>query len=48
MNTTFSKGEGQRLGTELPTEVKVFTPATVANVACGFDILGCALECPGD
>lgn len=29
-------------------EVKVFTPATVANVACGFDILGFALEKPGD
>jgi len=29
-------------------EVKVFAPATVANVACGFDILGFALEKPGD
>jgi homoserine kinase len=48
MNTTFSKGEEQSVGTERPTEVKVFTPATVANVACGFDILGFALERPGD
>ena len=30
------------------TQVKVFTPATVANVACGFDVLGFALEKPGD
>ncbi len=28
--------------------VKVFAPATVANVACGFDILGFALNKPGD
>ncbi|HEY3779512.1 MAG TPA: homoserine kinase [Fimbriimonadaceae bacterium] len=28
--------------------VKVFAPATVANVACGFDILGFALDRPGD
>ncbi|HET6374002.1 MAG TPA: homoserine kinase [Candidatus Polarisedimenticolia bacterium] len=28
--------------------VTVFAPATVANVACGFDILGFALESPGD
>lgn len=48
MNTIFSSAQFQGLGTELPTEVKVFTPATVANVACGFDILGFALERPGD
>lgn len=29
-------------------EVKVFAPATVANVACGFDVLGFALNQPGD
>lgn len=28
--------------------VKVFAPATVANVACGFDILGFAVQAPGD
>lgn len=27
---------------------KAFAPATVANVACGFDVLGLALERPGD
>lgn len=28
--------------------IKVFAPASVANVACGFDILGFALDHPGD
>ncbi len=28
--------------------IKVFAPATVANVGCGFDILGLAIEQPGD
>ncbi|MEM7657801.1 MAG: homoserine kinase [Bacteroidota bacterium] len=29
-------------------EVQVFAPATVANVACGFDTLGFAIHRPGD
>lgn len=29
-------------------KIKVFAPATVANVACGYDILGFAIEKPGD
>lgn len=29
-------------------KIKVFAPATVANVACGFDIMGFALEGVGD
>lgn len=28
--------------------IKVFSPATVSNIACGFDIMGFALEKPGD
>lgn len=28
--------------------IKVFAPASVANVACGYDVLGFALEQPGD
>ncbi|RAJ06873.1 homoserine kinase [Chitinophaga skermanii] len=28
--------------------IKVFAPATVANVACGFDVIGLALDNPGD
>ncbi|MEM1217082.1 MAG: homoserine kinase, partial [Bacteroidota bacterium] len=29
-------------------EIRVFAPATVANVAVGFDILGFAIHGPGD
>lgn len=29
-------------------EVRVFAPASVANVSCGFDVMGFALEHPGD
>src|SRR5690606_11288526 len=29
-------------------EVRVFAPATVANMICGFDILGFAVDYPGD
>ena len=28
--------------------IRVFAPASVANVSCGFDILGFALNSPGD
>jgi len=28
--------------------IKVFAPASVANLACGYDVLGLALEKPGD
>ncbi len=28
--------------------IKVFAPATVANVVCGFDVLGFAINAPGD
>lgn len=30
------------------TEIKIFSPATVANVACGFDVLGFCLDSVGD
>lgn len=43
-----TKIETEQLLQELKKEVRIFTPATVANVACGFDILGFALERPGD
>ncbi|HWK98677.1 MAG TPA: hypothetical protein VNQ55_01970, partial [Parapedobacter sp.] len=29
-------------------QVHVFAPATVANMVCGFDVLGFALDEPGD
>ncbi len=32
----------------MPQELHIFAPATVANVAAGFDILGFALNSPGD
>lgn len=34
--------------TRRPPRSTAFAPATVANVACGFDVLGLALEQPGD
>lgn len=33
---------------ERPVSVRVFAPATVGNIACGFDVMGLALESPGD
>jgi homoserine kinase len=32
----------------MPNEIHVYASATVANVACGFDILGFAVDEPGD
>ncbi len=29
-------------------ELKIFAPATVANLSCGFDVLGCCLDSVGD
>ena len=29
-------------------EVRVYAPATVANVACGYDVLGFSIAEPGD
>ncbi len=33
---------------EEPNTVRAFAPATVSNVACGFDVLGFAIDGPGD
>ena len=30
------------------TELKIFSPATIANISCGFDVLGLALDTVGD
>lgn len=30
------------------TEIKIFCPATIANISCGFDVLGVALDSVGD
>lgn len=32
----------------MPDCIKVYAPATVANVTCGFDVLGFAVDNPGD
>jgi homoserine kinase len=32
----------------MSNELKIFTPATIANVSCGFDVLGLALDTVGD
>lgn len=32
----------------MKNQIHVYAPATVANVACGFDILGFAVDSPGD
>lgn len=32
----------------MSSSIKVFAPATVANVSCGFDVLGFAVNSPGD
>ena len=43
-NSESFKGAGGIIG----SGVKVFAPATVANVVCGFDVLGFAVNEPGD
>jgi len=30
------------------TSIKIFCPATIANLSCGFDVLGLCLETIGD
>lgn len=32
----------------MKNEIRIFSPATVANVACGFDVLGFCLDSQGD
>ena len=32
----------------MENSIKVYAPATVSNLACGFDVLGLAIEKPGD
>lgn len=44
-NNSPFRGQG---GVAVGTEIKVFAPATVANVVCGFDVLGFAVNEPGD
>ncbi len=37
-----------KLKNTTPTRIKVYSPATIANVGPGFDVLGVAIEQPGD
>jgi homoserine kinase len=34
--------------TSIMNEIKIFCPATIANLSCGFDVLGLCLETAGD
>lgn len=48
-NTTILKSKGAVSDNpSVGQSVKVFAPATVANVVCGFDVLGFAVNEPGD
>jgi homoserine kinase len=38
----------QKLFVEKMNEIKIFCPATIANLSCGFDVLGTCLENVGD
>ena len=29
-------------------EIEIFSPGTIANISCGFDVLGCCLDSVGD
>ena len=37
-----------RIKTIIMNEIKIFCPATIANLSCGFDVLGLCLETAGD
>lgn len=45
---TTSKHKGKVKFESILDKVRVFAPATVANMICGFDILGFAVDEPGD
>ena len=49
-NTTLAppSGGGGGVRGAVGSSIKVFAPATVANVVCGFDVLGFAVNEPGD
>lgn len=54
-NNNLNPAEGLTISTEQATPpsadlgvIRVFAPATVANVVCGFDVLGFAVNEPGD
>lgn len=40
--------DNQQPTTKFMTEIKIFCPATIANLSCGFDVLGLCLATAGD
>jgi homoserine kinase len=42
------KPETSNLKQKIMNEIKIFCPATIANLSCGFDVLGTCLENVGD
>ena len=47
-STVFCSSAAENYLIENMNEIKLFSPATVANVACGFDVLGFCLDTVGD
>tara|TARA_R110002049_G_scaffold87533_1_gene221858 strand:- start:4642 stop:5631 length:990 start_codon:yes stop_codon:yes gene_type:complete len=47
-STCFCSSAAENYLIEKMNEIKIFSPATVANVACGFDVLGFCLDSVGD
>jgi len=47
-NKVVSSIEGRADVAKALNQVRVFAPATVANMICGFDVLGFAVDRPGD
>jgi homoserine kinase len=48
MSNTNTIQQTAKAAVEVGKEIKVFAPATVANVVCGYDVLGFAVNAPGD
>ncbi|GAA4289437.1 homoserine kinase [Aestuariibaculum suncheonense] len=47
-NSSFCSNAAENYLLEKMNEIRLFSPATVANVACGFDVLGFCLDSVGD
>ena len=48
LKASFLKYDEQKTELFKMKELKIFAPATIANVSCGFDILGLCLDTVGD
>jgi len=47
-NSSYCSSAAEHYLIDKMNEIKIFSPATVANVACGFDVLGFCLDSVGD